>query len=215
MNDEQVTFLTCGILFNKSFRVLDSWGSIADEVLYNSGVFSPEFFTNISDTYTLQRYLNNPNKGHILTLNSENLVLTQKLENEFSLEFDQFKKRIEYLIENVVIKYKLVTKRIGVVYVYPLTKEDMNKLFENYLKVDIKGITSFRFSQKDVTQTGLVRADINNFYNKIITVGNIENDKPGITFDYQLIFSPPHEDIRPVAIDFANKSYELFLEELK
>lgn len=54
VNMKNIKQLTFGVSFNHMFRLLDYWGKIADDVLYNNKYFSSEFFSNISTQYTTE-----------------------------------------------------------------------------------------------------------------------------------------------------------------
>ena len=63
-----IRYIVFGVQFNHSFKLLDYWGEIADDILYKSEYFGCEFFSNISTHYTTERSLNNPNTGKFMNL---------------------------------------------------------------------------------------------------------------------------------------------------
>ena len=83
MKKDNVKLLTFGVAFSRKFKILDLWGEIADNILYESKYFSPEFFPNISTAYTTERRLYNNDKKHLFLLSSNNLVFTQEIEKDF------------------------------------------------------------------------------------------------------------------------------------
>ena len=55
--------LIFGVSFKHMFKLLDTWGEIADDILYHNKYFSTQLFTNISTQYTTERQLYNPKKA--------------------------------------------------------------------------------------------------------------------------------------------------------
>lgn len=198
MDEKRVRQLTFGVLFNNKFKLLDSWGEIADDILYkNKKYFSPEFFPNISSQYTTERRLFNLEKKHSLVLTSNNMVFTQTIETDYKTEYEQFKKRIiEYLIPSILTKYVLVVRRLGIVYTQELSEAEIKKFASQYFNPSVQNIMDFRFSKKSATTKGAILSENTDFINKIYTVGNIGDDFQGISYDYQLHFYPLREDVR-------------------
>ncbi len=205
--DRSIIQLTFGVLFNHKFKLLDSWGEIADDILYKNQYFSPDFFTNISSQYTTERQLFNPARKHSLLLTSNNLVYTQTIESDFDSECELFKKRVsEYLVPNLLTRYTLVVRRLGVVYVCELDDSDIQRFAANFFNPTVQNIMDFRFSRKEPTDKGLILSDNADFINKIFTVGNISEGIKGVSYDYQLHFTPLHEDVRDSIDSFMTKS---------
>jgi len=203
-NIKKVVF---GVLFNNSFKLLDHWGEIADDILYNSKYFSPQFFPSISSHYTTERNLYNSELGHCLTLTSSNIILTQKIIKNYNDEYNEFQQRIKnYIVPQILTKYNLITSRIGIVYTFEFDQNIIEKFASLYFKPEIKGIQNFRFSKKEATIKGRLLDKNNDFINKIFTVGNIDNDLLGISYDYQYHFQPLRSDIRDDISDFFSKS---------
>ncbi len=206
-NDQSIIQLTFGVSFNHMFKLLDSWGEIADDILYHSKCFSPEFFSNISTQYTTERRLFNPEKNHSLLLTSNNLIFSQTVESNFNLEYEQFKKRVaEYLVPNLLTKYVLVVRRLGVVYTCQLSDANIHRFASKYFNPSVQNIMDFRFSRKEPTDKGRVLSGNSDFINKIFTVGNIADNIQGISYDYQLHFDPLREDVRDTISSFLSNS---------
>lgn len=215
MNKENVKLLTFGVTFNHKFKILDSWGEIADNILYGSKYFSPEFFTNISTSYTTERRLSNSNKKHLFLLSSNNLVFTQEIEKDFNSEYSLFKKRVEeYIVPKILSEYSLVSRRLGVVYFCECTNDEISKFSSKYLKSSVQNIMDFRFSQKEATKKGLAFSEYSDFINKIYTVGNLFDSANGISYDYQEHFNPPREDVRNAINDFMESSLISFTKDI-
>lgn len=211
-SEKNIKELTFGVTFNNKFKLLDSWGEIADDILYkNKKYFSAEFFNNITAQYTTERRLFNSDLGHSLVLTANNLVFTQKIENNYDEEYALFKKRVtDYLIPSILTKYVLVVRRIGIVYVEELNDEGIKKFSSQYFLPSVQNVMDFRFSKKETTVKGRLLAENSDFINKIFTVGNIGENFQGISYDYQRHFSPLREDIRNMIANFLSEADQDF-----
>lgn len=206
MDNKDIMSITFGVRFNHSFKLLDSWGAIADDMLYNSKYFSTNMFPEIVSTYTTQRYLANPTKGHRFILAADNLVFTQTIEKDWDKEYKEFVERIEkYIVPSILSKYSLISRRMGVVYLTTLKKEEIAIFAKKYFKPEVTDICDFRFSRKEPTIVGSVFKESTDFYNKIFTVGNID-DNLGISYDFQLHMVPAKADVRDSIKSFITTS---------
>lgn len=209
---KQVTF---GVAFNHMFKLLDSWGEIADDILYKNKYFSSQFFSKISTQYTTERTLSNPDKNHHFVLTANNLVFTQTIENNFDEEFELFKKRIiDYVIPEILTKYTLVIKRLGIVYTCEWDEKTIQKFASQYFNPSVQNIMDFRFSKKEATAKGALLSDNSDFVNKIYTVGNVGNSLKGVSYDYQMHFNPLRQDVRDTISSFVNDSYANFTSDI-
>ena len=205
--------IACGILFNNSFKLLDNWGEIVDDMLYNSKhkQFTANFFPNISSQYTVERNLYNAELGHSFILTSCNIVFTQSIISNFDEEYKEFKTRVtDYIVPKILSKYNLITRRIGIVYTCELDQAKIDRFASLYFKPEIKGIQDFRFSKKESTIKGRLFDKNNDFINKIFTLGNISDSMLGIIYDYQLHLEPPKADIRDEIDNFFTCSKKKF-----
>lgn len=210
-----IRYILFGVQFNHSFKLLDYWGEIADDILYKSEYFGCDFFCNISTQYTTERSLFNPNTGNALNLSSNNLVFKYYVpkSTSFDKEYEFFCERInKYLVEKILSKYNLIIRRVGVVYACELSDKELSSFSEKYFKDSIQGITDFRFAQKGPTASGQLWHGIDDYINKIYTVGKIDNDEKckGITYDFQLYYNPLQQDIRKKCPVFLKKALEYF-----
>lgn len=217
LND--IKFVLFGVQFNRSFKLLDSWGEIADDILYNTEYFGSDFFTNISTQYTTERNLHNPETGNFLALSSNSLVFKYYIpENrDFIKEYNYFSERInKYLVVKILSEYNLVIRRIGVVFACELNDKELDDFSKKYFKDDIRGITDFRFAQRGPTCAGQLWHGINDYINKIYTVGKIEgeNECKGITYDFQLYFNPLLPDIRKNTPNFLKEALGYFKKDI-
>ena len=210
-NTKHIKQLHFGVSFNTMFKILDIWGEIADDILYKNKYFSPEFFTNISTQYTTERVLFNPEMGHRLLLTSNNLVFTQTILDNYDSEYAIFKKRIvNYLVPNILSSHGLVVRRLGMVFITELDERTIERFGAKYFNPAIHGIHDFRFSRKEVSKSGLILAGNSDFVNKIFSVGNLGVGLDGISYDFQLHFSPLREDVRDSIEKFLNVANQDF-----
>ena len=212
MSTKQLTF---GVSFKHMFKVLDKWGEIADDMLYNNKYFSAEFFTNISTQYTTERRLFNPEKKHFFVLTSNNLIYTQTIEGDYDKEYELFKQRVvKYIVPEILSKHNIIVRRLGVVYSNEFNEQQIKSFSSKYFNPNVQNILDFRFSKKEGTTKGALYLENSDYINKIITVGNISKDFIGISFDYQLHFTPIREDVRDVISEFLSNANDSFKEEI-
>lgn len=215
MATAKIVKVTCGILFNNSFSILDHWGKIADSILYKNSYFDPAYFPRISDQYTINRYVENPDKGHSLHLNSENLIYTHAIQSDFEQEHKEFVERVaKFVVPEVVQKYDLVVRRIGMVYICEMDQSAITNFTSQYFKPELTEVLDCRFSRRSTVPQALLMSGTNDYVNKIYSVGNVSNDFQGISFDYQLFFNPPIVDVKPRISKFFEKAKADFYEEI-
>jgi hypothetical protein len=185
------------------FKLLDTWGEIADDILYKSKFFSSEYFSNISQQYTTERRLTNPKTGNQLIVTANNLVYTHVIEKNYQQENKEFKQRVvDYIVPEILCRYGLIIRRLGMVFVSELDTESMKKFAFLYFQDSVKGITDFRFSRKEATPRGLLFAEEQDFINKIFSFGSIGENMQGVSYDFQLHFNPIRQDVRNIVSSF-------------
>lgn len=216
---QDIKYILFGVRFNHSFKLLDCWGEIADDILYKTEYFGSDFFPNISSQYTTERTLSNPHTGDFLSLSSSNIVFKYYIHDKqaFEKEYDYFSARInEYIVKKILTKYNLVIRRIGTVFACELNDAEIDAFSKKYFKDDIRGITDFRFAQKAPTSRGQLWYGVDDYVNKIYTVGKIEgeDDCKGIVYDFQLYFDPLLPDIRRNSPGFLKEALSSFKKDI-
>ena len=216
VDNELTSNFVFGALFKHSFGVLDRWGDIVDSLLYNNKYFSSDFFQNISTQYTTQRDLMNPDTGDSLRLSSDNLIFTYYKKDSFEKSYGDFSRMVcSYLIPEILSKYGLIIRRIGLVFSIPLNDEQIKKYSSYYFNDNVQEIGDFRFSFRETTKSGKLLSGVNDYYNTIITIGNINNTASrGLIYDQQIYFDPLRADIRDIGKDFLNSGKSGFLNEV-
>jgi hypothetical protein len=213
--DKNIKTLTFGVSFSHKFKLLDSWGEIADNILYHSKLFSPELFPRISANYTTERKLYNEEKQHYFVLTASSIVFNQEIESNYSEEFHLFKERVNsYIVPKILSENQLLVDRLGMVYTCSLKNDEIKRFAGLYFKPDVDNIVDFRFSKRESCGKATVVSGNTDFINKIFTVGNVATDVCGISYDYQLHFSPPHQDVRDTIDSFINDANKGFASDI-
>ena len=203
---QEMKYCVCGIAFNHSFKLLDNWGKIADEILYGSKSFEKDFFNKISTQYTTERMVYNDETGNFLRLSANDVVFKYCIKDEsLTSAYDNFCKKVKnHIIPKIIIDNSLITRRIGVVFAREYSSSELKSFSQRFFKEGMDNITDFRFAQKELTTEGRLWYDVNDYLNRVYTCGKIGDAKSfdGVTYDYQLYFNPPRADIRDISKDF-------------
>ena len=196
MKDIEIKKVSCGILYDYSFSLLDCWGEIADSILYNNKYFNVEYFPNINHQYTTERALYNKKTENQLRISANNLIFTHNIESDFNDEFQFFMKRTaEFLVPQIIEKKKLAVNRIGIVFECKIEEEKYRCFKQKYFKDEMDGIYDFRFAKRETTTIGEMWKNRSDYVNKIYTVGAPADGKYMFSYDYQRFFIPGHKYI--------------------
>ena len=89
-----------------------------------------------------------------------------------------------------------------------MSTNDLEIFSARYFKENLQGITDFRFAQKEVTKAGQLWHGVDDYINKIYTVGKIDDEKEykGLTYDFQLYYKPLQADIRKKSSEFLKQA---------
>lgn len=207
--------LSCGIMFDYSFSLLDEWGKIVDALLYkNNNYFSANYFPNISQQYTTSRFLRNDAVGHSLHLSANNLIYTHVIQKDFDEEYNEFVLRMEkYLVPNIIEKYELITHRLGMVYECTIDNSSVRELKNTYFCSEVSNeIINCSFAIQSSAPQKLVFSD-GDYINKIYTVGGANRNLNDVSFDYQLCFQPAQMRIKKKMPIFFEVSKDCFFDE--
>lgn len=218
MDNSEIKYVVFGIQFNHAFKILDYWGEIADELLYNNDFFEANYFTNISTQYTTERSVFNKSTGNSIRLTSNQLIYKCYINNQFESEYKQFSKKIEgYLVPSIIKKYDLIVRRMGIVFAKELKNDYLQNFAAKYFKPNISGINDFRFSKKETSPQGRIWCGTNDYINKIFTVGTIggEDDFVGISYDFQIYYDPVQREVRDKVKPFLSDGLKNFEKDTK
>lgn len=195
-NFNKITQIVCGIQFSNAFKMLDKWGEIADEILYSDAsqkILGKEYFDNISNENGYQRQIFNSKTQDSFRLTHNNIIFTHNIAKSFDIEYAIVKRFVlDYIFPKLIHPNILVVNRIGIVFTKLLSDQEMEIFISKVLAPELKDITDFRFAQKSTTSAGATLQDKNDFINKIYSVGGLQDNKKGVSYDFQYYFSPPN-----------------------
>ncbi len=197
--EDQISHLTLGIRFEKSFRISDITGQIFDVVLRDSSSpFGTEFFPNYSSIGEEDRSLFNGDRGHYLRITNSDVIFQYTIQSKDQLqkEMNWFTADATNFILDKIFKENRIRNimRVGFVIAHLLSGESVgNRVLEKLTSGDIKTADQFtlRFGNKDTTADGLIKSGVNDYINKITTIKQISESDFHILWDFQYYFLPP------------------------
>lgn len=206
MDKKQIAGITLGIRYNRSFRIPDISGDIIDNIIRDkNSPFNEKMFPKIRESALRERLLINEETEEYLRINTDDIIISIKIDNNFDKKFAFFKNEVIPYYKNILFnKYKIENiKRIGVVYHHNFNQVDklsdvIKGLSDN--KIDNVNNINLSFSKKLQNIESVITKDINNYKNTIYTFEQIE-DKFNFNFDYQYYFDPSVQDLRNTNID--------------
>ncbi len=213
MKEDNVRELTCGFMFQNNFKMLDSWGSIADGILKDP--LFDGFFANVSNKYTTELSLYNENNNNSFLLKYNKIVLTQTIYDDFESEYNMFRERVvNYIIPKLLCEYRLITRRIGIVYDTKLESQEIENFSKKYFNPEFRNISNFRFAINNQKPEAKILKKEKNYINRLFTVGDFGNGDEGISYDYQLRFNPLQPELRNLIVPFLNNANNSFKKDI-
>lgn len=207
-----------GIRYRANFSIVDNFGSMLDEILYEKkSFFNETFFPLVQHTKADEKTLWNNENGNQMTINSSNVILELNLDRDSKLEFrktalDAFRDQI---VKGILKKYKIVQiNRIGYVnrYLFPL-KDLADNFINKTLGLTMENIRdiNLRFSKKYPLPEALTKKDVFDYHNAIYNVVK-SSDKDEIFFsiDYQRLYEPFLESSSLIEFDIFTESAERY-----
>lgn len=205
---DKISTISLGIRYRRSFRIPEIAGSVIDFVVNSQSPFKSKFFTRTDSLID-----NLENKGRVLLAEDDKTTFSIDVDNIIlNLATDDFENEIKRLKEEIVPFIKKIFKefeirnveRIGIVFQFT---EENGGVIEQFVKKITGGTFSevdrfgMRFTKRDKDLTALVKRDLLDFVNYIVSVSR--NDKEtSVKFDYQFYYSPEIANIEDV--DFNN-----------
>ena len=199
-NNKSISQIICGIQFVDSFKIFDKWGEIVDKILSSSNskkILGEGYYNQISNDAGYQRALFNASTHNSLRLTPNNLIITHNVSSaEFEEAYDFVQNMVlKYIFPEIITENYLIVRRIGIVFTCELNDSDIINYKKTVINAGLcESITDFRFSKKEPTPQGSIQKDNNSYINKIITVGNLDENKHGISYDYQYFYLPPNAE---------------------
>ena len=217
---EKIYLVSIGIRHRRYFRMSEIAGSIVDYIVQSpSSPFGKDFFQS-SDTLlngfeSKGRILIGADNGSSIVVDTDSFILNletddlDKMLGRIKTDFLPFIKKIfrEFKINNI--------NRTGIVFEFKdFDVEKINDISkkitsDSFYKSDI---FQLRLSEKDVDIMSLVKKEIYDYANQIISISKNEEGKVLGKFDYQFYYSPEINSIED--IDF-NKLIDTASERLK
>jgi hypothetical protein len=116
--NRNVESYTIGFRFKEMFKLLDLWGSIADEFLHDTQYFSNEYFNYVSQNNNFECMLTNRKTGSYLKITARDIIFCHTITDNEGNEFEWFKNCIlNFIVEKVIRKYEINTfVRVGIVF---------------------------------------------------------------------------------------------------
>lgn len=206
---KNIQSITVGIKIKNSFTIMDSWGSIVDNILYDArDVFPESMFTKVADLYHNHRMYNEAT-GEYLDISTDNIILNIAVSEKLNDAIRALDKMLKYIAVNIISRNKLITRRIGVVIRYATTKEKIDKLKGVYFNNVSKEISDVRFSMKSLTKDSRLWQENDNYINKIFTI-----EEGVISYDFQVYFNPLQSDIRDVYGKVIDEAFKFFKQDV-
>ena len=198
---KKIIGLTLGIRFARSFRIPDISGEIIDNFLYDEGSpFGAEMFTHVQETSAREKILYNPDTTEYLRLNTDDLILGKRVEQDFEEKFTWIETKVlAYYKEIIFKKYEIKNiSRIGIIFHHKIHKvKELNKYI---LQITKEGVSdseniNISFSKRLPSRAGLYRKGVKDYKNTIYHIKSTE-DALFVQLDYQYYYSPHIEDLR-------------------
>jgi hypothetical protein len=198
--------IALGIRHRRSFHIPEIVGAIIDDITSDEGSpFHKDLFYRtdpLTDGLeTKGRLLIGNDDSSSLAIDIDSVVYDTKTDN-LQTTVSQLKDTyIPYLMKNVFGKYKIENiNRLGIVFTF--LEKDTSKVdtligeFTNDTFVKPEHL-ELRFSEKDVAMASLVKKDILDYTNAIVTLQKRDN---GVLskFDYQFYYAPEIQSVNDV-----------------
>jgi hypothetical protein len=202
---DSITSLTCGIRYEKSFRIGDISGSIFDSILHSeSSPFGTEFFPRYQEINSHDKALINDERNYYLRLTSSDVIFQHTLfpeANTFDEELVWFKDDAVRYIVNEIISQKGIGNiiRFGFLITHIYEGENVGgNVLSKLTDGEKRSADQFtlRFGNKDTTAEGLIKKAVDDYVNRISTIKQIDKNRYEISLDSQYFFVPKYDDIK-------------------
>ena len=211
-----ITDITIGIRFQRSFRIQDILGAITDKLLYDeSSPLDTDYFPKRNQNISEMILLNE--KKSYLRVNTDDIVFKHVISKNFDQEFKFIEKYLKY-IKKLLGKYNIINiTRIGIIYNHEI-ENDQSKFInaiETITNNDIHDVNdfSFSFSKKLPVIGGVVKKDVNDYKNVVYLFRKISGKNLVLGLDFQKYFDPPLENLEDNLCEkFLNDSKQYLLD---
>lgn len=202
---DNISQLTCGIRFEKSFRISDITGQIFDTVLHDQSTpFGTEFFPKYQEVHLQDRLLLNDDRGYYLRIMTSDIIFQYTLHENGPDQREQIdwftKDAVQFIIEKVLHDNKIQNiMRFGFMITHIVEGENLGgNVLDQLTSGEIKNADqlTIRFGNKDVTADGITKSGVNDYVNRITTIKQVDEKKYEIILDYQYYFLPVIKDLK-------------------
>jgi hypothetical protein len=222
----KISTLTCGIRYERTFRVSDIAGSIFDTILHSTCTpFGTDFFPKYQEISNQDRMLLNDEREHYFRISTSDIIFQYKIFQEDGLDgqMNWFKNdAMQFVINEILSKNKIKNIiRIGFMIDHIIEGENLGgKILQQLSNGEMNTADQFtlRFGNKDITADGLTKKGVDDYVNRLTTIKENDENKYKITYDYQYYFIPKYDDLKDWDINaffdkalskLDNKFYEL------
>ena len=198
--EEKIVGITIGIRFARSFRLRDVYGEIIDDVLFSKdSPFNTKFFPAIQEN-SHEKTLYNPETTEYLRINTDDIILAVRVEQNFEKRFGWLKEDVFSFYEDQLFSAHSIKniKRIGIIFTHKVEpQKTINEAISLFTKNTIKNPENFSlsFSQKEVSLNAISKKGVNDYKNVIYNFTEVEGSMLS-EMDFQHYFNPSVEDLR-------------------
>lgn len=209
--------ITIGIRFARSFRIPDISGDIIDNILYSESTpFGTKYFPKVQENSSREKTLYNEVTSEYLRINTDDLILGIKINNDFQKQYDWLRIRVlNYFKDTLFLKYKIQNiRRVGVIFYHKTSKmKELNEAVSLITGKQLDKIENLNisFSKKLPTDEALYRKNVSDYRNIIYNFNEV-TESIHATLDYQYYYEPPIEDLRECFVDNFFNDAKTFLE---
>jgi len=195
-----ISQLTCGIRFEKSFRISDITGSLFDTVLHHrSSPFGTDFFPRFHELDSQNRVLVNVERGYYLRITTSDIIFQYTIfpdTKDLDGEIAWFRKdAVEFILKELIAKNRIRNlMRFGFMISHSVGGENLGgNVLDQLTSGEIKNADqfTFRFGNKDTTADALTKKGVDDYVNRITTIKQTGEADYEVVLDYQYYFVPP------------------------
>lgn len=211
-----ITDITIGIRFNRSFKIKDILGAITDQLVYNEESPLNNYFENQKQDNGEMILINK--NGSYLRLNTDDIILKHIVKNNnFIQETSFIKKYCKFILKTLTTNKINNINRIGIIFTHQIENNEkkFNKIIEDVTNQNISDAHDFSlsFSKKLATHQGQIKKGVQDYKNVIYSFKKSGNKSLTISLDYQNYFIPSFEDTADLKTDDFFVESEKYLKE--
>ena len=193
--------LTIGIRHQRAFGLLDASGMIVDTIgRAKDSPFPKNFFSQVGEGQRRERRIANADSSSYVDITTDDLIFQYTLEHAFEDDFSWIVKKCVPFFLTRILRAHGVSEylRLGVVFSHRLPAPPI-------LNAMVSDVTSskmadpetivFRISKKAVVDEALVKKNVDDWGNVILTLDKKENGMVDFDVDIQHYFNPFPEQL--------------------